>query len=84
MPLLKITFYVQYYSVLSSPTTHNSVNGVNLYNILDLNDNFDIKVVELGISLGLYQQTASIKAFEICTREVIFLLLIFFQLSQYL
>ena len=51
--VLKITFYVQCYSVLSASTAHNSVNGVNLYNILDLNDNLDIKVVELCISLGL-------------------------------
>ena len=34
MPL-KITFYVQCYSDLSSSTVHNSVNGVDLYNILD-------------------------------------------------
>ena len=32
---LRITFYAQCYSVLSSSTAHNSVNGVNLYNILD-------------------------------------------------
>ena len=50
---LKITFYVQCYSVLSSSTADNSVNGVNSYNILDLNDDLDIKVVALGISLGL-------------------------------
>ena len=52
---LKITFYL-----LSSSTAYNSVNWVNLYNFLDLNDNLDIEVVELGISLGLKQQTASI------------------------
>ena len=50
---LKTTLYVQCYSVLSTTTAQNSVNGVNLYNILDLNDNLDIKVVELGITLGL-------------------------------
>ena len=51
--VLKIKFYVQCYGVLYASTAHNSVNVVNLYNILDLNDNLDIKVVELGISLGL-------------------------------
>ena len=60
MYVLKITFYVQCYSVLSASTAHNSFNGVNLYNILDLNDNLDIKGVEFCISLGLLQQTASI------------------------
>ena len=50
---LKITFYVQCYSVLSASTAHNSVNGVNLYNTSDLNDNLDIHVVILCISLGL-------------------------------
>ena len=49
----KKTFYVQCYSVLSVSTAHKSVNGVNLYNILDLNDNLDIKIVELGIKLPL-------------------------------
>ena len=47
---LKITFYVQCYSVLSASSAHNSVS---LYNILDLNYYLDIKVVELCISLGL-------------------------------
>ena len=31
---LKFAFYVQCYSVLSLSTTHNSIYGVNLYNVL--------------------------------------------------
>ena len=37
----KITLYVQCYSVLSSSTAYNSVNGVNLYNILYLSAGSD-------------------------------------------
>ena len=50
---LKTTLYVQRYSVLSKTTAHNSVNGVNLYNILDKSDNLDIKVAEFSITFGL-------------------------------
>ena len=50
---------------LKSPSTFNDIvlqhyrifisahNSFNLYNILDLNGKLDIKVVELGMSLGL-------------------------------
>ena len=38
---LKITLYVQCYSALSSSTTHNSLNGVNLYNVLYLSAGSD-------------------------------------------
>ena len=58
--VLKIDFYVQCYSVLYSSTVHNFVHGDNLYNISDLTDNLDIKVIDLGISLALQQETASI------------------------
>ena len=46
--VLKINFYVQCCSVLSSSTAHNYVNGVNLYKTLDSNVNLDINVLELG------------------------------------
>ena len=56
----KNRLYVQCYSVLYSSTVHNSVHGDNLYNISDLTDNLDIKVIDLGISLALQQETALI------------------------
>ena len=57
---LKIAIYVQFYSVLSSSTAHNSAMGSFFYNISDKTDNLDIKEVNLGIAMALLQQTASI------------------------
>ena len=57
-----ITFCVQCYSVLYSPTAYYSVYGVNLYNILNRNDYLYQKVVDLVMVLALQQQTADFLA----------------------
>ena len=69
---LKDTFYVQCYSVLSSSTAHKSVNGVNFYNILHLNDNLDVKVVELDSVWDYSNKPLRFRPLTFCTREVIF------------
>ena len=48
-----------------------SVNRVNLYIILDETDYLDLKVADLTIDLQLHRQITSIKAVQICVREVI-------------
>ena len=52
-------------------TVNFSVNGVNLYKILDGTDYLDLKVADLIIELQLHRQITSIKAVKICVREVI-------------
>ena len=43
-------------------TVNFSVNGVNLYKILDGTDYLDLKVADLTIELQLHQHITSIKA----------------------